>query len=716
MTEYHLAGPLHFLPPPKRMNPAPAGPAREDVRPGAQQPDPPAEPTATGAPARVPPVISVNGNVGIVAENIENLYLQDMLEVRKLDRPELLDSPTFARPNSWNDVWTQGMAALADPSIRVIIMVAPRGYGSTTLVHQLLAKHTQAELPILQLEPNWMRPKVSRIPLGHRQICQFDLKDPETDRLSNAFLTDLGSQVKKLADAQSMWVLNITTELWAKHWGWFAPGVQVIELRSPPEPQEVVERRLVTMRLPWLVRYVRERTARTHLSAMRDAVQAVGAAHALARQWDEFKRDKPQAWRAISRPPEALQDRALDQSLLLRIVSALGDWREELDQRFAHADGSKAGLPLEDRCLLLSLAVHRRGPAPAISKSARTLEGIIADSDRTQPPTSVSQVFAGRGLRQRLLDLGARVDSQDIVEFHRPGFDDAVLMYVWDNYEDMRPVLVKWLVQITAPGNLAHSPSVSSLTALALRHQDSSVLSKIREAAGPGRISICTTVMTRVLGNEQMAHAAWARLYRWADAGTDFQTVVVSVAAEVLADDRSTPSERKKAVTRLRRVAETAQDRSLLGRVLDTYRKLCADDAGRDLLIGEVLLWKLRSRAHVPGKIALLALMGPADTTTPWLFGAPRDEYRAAIDGALGDVFADREFEAKAMDAAATWLENAVGDEAVYSAVRDRLVPLIQEQPSRTAGMSLLNRLGQIFLPDGRRAGDDLWAAICRRP
>ncbi|MFE6501523.1 hypothetical protein [Kitasatospora sp. NPDC057738] len=704
MTRDDLERIQAFLPAPVRT--APAGATRKPVTP---------EHTA--------PSLTFMADVGVAIGQVDRMYQeirQDFLEARGLDRTKLLESRTFALPSAWKAVRAQLADALADPEVRVIIMVAPRGYGSTTFVHHVLAHHTPFETKLVELEPDGPRPKVSRIRRERGRAYQLDLKDPHTDHPSTTFLDDLAASVPVLKQVSSTWVLNIAADLWTEQRTWpVAPGVRVVELRSPPEPFAVAERHLTAAGMPWLVPYLRSDTARVHLSSLRNAVEAVRAAGAVAEQWLEFKRDHSEeaSWieeGKLGRPDEA-GDNACHPELRTSVENALGDWRTELDGVFAHGGDTGGALSLPDRCLLLSLALHRVAPAAKISRDARALEDLIAKKDRTHAPTNLGQVFAGRGLRQRLTALHATVSSQDIAALSRPGYAQAVLTYVWDNYEDMRSVLLEWLIS-TAPAERAEADkSISALTTLAARHQAPTVLTEIRDTAHEsGRSDMCAAVMTRVLKDVGMERAAWARLYDWADdRRLATQSVVVDVAEHVLTAEDPGGRDHRKAMTRLRRVASTSKDQSLLAGVLAVFHRLGHREEGRNLLLSEVLRWR-EKKARRSGKIALLGLMAQFDGPRPWLLGTANEKARTEIDEGLRDLLADPQFEPQAVPAICAWFKTAATDTAAYAAVRNCVVPALGGQSSRDAGIDLFHQVGRLLLPDGTQVGDDLWASLVR--
>ncbi|MGW1172568.1 hypothetical protein ACWD4P_02450 [Kitasatospora sp. NPDC002543] len=681
-------------------------------------------PTGTGGKPVTPkdavPSLTFTAEVGVAIGRVEKMYQEireDFLEARTLDRTKLLESRTFAFPSAWNTARTHLTDALAYPGVRVIIVVAPRGYGSTAFVHHLLAHHAPYGMKLVELEPDGPRPRASRIRREPGRAYQLDLKDPQTDRPSVTFLNDVAGCVPMLEEVRSIWVLNIAADLWTEQRTWpVAPGIRVVELRSPPEPFAIAERRLTAVGMSWLVPYLRSDTARAHLSSLRNAVEAVRAAGAVAEQWLEFKRDHPEesGWieEGLGRPGE-MGDDPCHPKLRASVENALGDWRTELDLAFEHG-GDLGGAPsLPDRCLLLSLALHRVAPAARISRDARVLEELIAQKDKTRAPTNLGQVFAGRGLRQRLRALHATVNAQDIASLGRPGYDQAVLTYVWDNYEDMRSVLLEWLIA-TAPAERAETDnSVSALTTLAARHRDPAVLTDIRDAAhGSGRSDVCAAVMTRVLKDPGMERAVWARLYDWADDQiVATKSVVVDVAEHVLSTDDPGGRDHGKAMTRLRRVASTSKDRSVLARVLAIFRRLGDREDGRNLLLSEVLRWR-EKKALRSGKIAMLALMAQLDGPWPWLLGAANEKARGEIDDGLRDLLSDPQFEPLAVPALCAWFEGAADDREVYAAVKDRVMPALGRHLSQKAAFDFFRRVNRRALPDGTRVGDDLWAAL----
>lgn len=109
-----------------------------------------------------PDTTNVYGNPEVVAHHIEQVILEtrkrDLLEGVEQSRKQLLDQP-FVRNPHWDQVWEQLVDPVTGrPHRPVLVIVAPRSYGSTTLALRLLAEHTADDTTVVQLDADWDTP------------------------------------------------------------------------------------------------------------------------------------------------------------------------------------------------------------------------------------------------------------------------------------------------------------------------------------------------------------------------------------------------------------------------------------------------------------------------------------------------------------------------------------------------------------------------------
>ncbi|BBJ37425.1 hypothetical protein SSPO_001430 [Streptomyces antimycoticus] len=115
---------------------------------------------------------SVHGDVEVVAHRIEHLIMetrkQDLLEGVELDRGQLLKQP-FVRDPQWAASWEQAIDPATGRLLQpVLIIVAPRSFGSTTFALRLLAEHTSNDTRLLKLDADWSAPKRGGCPWRKR--------------------------------------------------------------------------------------------------------------------------------------------------------------------------------------------------------------------------------------------------------------------------------------------------------------------------------------------------------------------------------------------------------------------------------------------------------------------------------------------------------------------------------------------------------------------
>src|SRR5713101_1618830 len=136
---------------------------------------------------------------GVVAQDIHGpitvapeIHKREVLSGSPVDRDECRTNPSYVEAREWSQEWQEAIRAL--PENRILIVVAPRSYGSTTFSLRLLACHASDEATLIRLEADWNSPKVDMLPLQRDRAYQLDLQDPDHDRFDGAFLNGLGQR------------------------------------------------------------------------------------------------------------------------------------------------------------------------------------------------------------------------------------------------------------------------------------------------------------------------------------------------------------------------------------------------------------------------------------------------------------------------------------------------------------------------------------------
>ncbi|MCJ1676135.1 hypothetical protein MTF65_01905 [Streptomyces sp. APSN-46.1] len=405
---------------------------------------------------------------------------------------------------------------------------------------------------------------------------------------------------------------------------------------------------------------------------------------------------------------------ALDAGLAERTASALSDWRDKLDILFGETASVRGGkdtsLPLEDRCLLLALAVRQSAPMPEVAKAARDLQDIIsADAAGTSGfASTTSAAFAGRGLRRRVVDAGAGVGTHDEVVFDQPGYGRAVLTYVWDNYEVMRGPLLKWLVSGdgSSGGSEANEHVVDAIAALTLRHGNVDHLVQLGSPTHPAKKALLSALMVQAVQDEHIGRQAWGILYGWASV-KERATTVVATCRQVLNTPAITSSQARMAMVRLRRAANSGHE-SAWSEALKVFVEQAQHPAGVARLITEVRAWQQSGRSRGAGTAAFLALMSVPGTTTPWLLS---DEVPSEVDvkRALQDLLGDIATAPDAINCLTTWIRQSATDPDTYARVRDGLLPVLRGQKIFKASVSLMQALEHVSVDGDTNAANDFW-------
>ncbi|WP_234017942.1 MULTISPECIES: hypothetical protein [unclassified Streptomyces] len=688
-------------------------------QPGANPDDPFPSPVLP-QPGALPPAPRVHetdgaathvyGDPEVVAHHIEQVILEtrkrDLLEGVEQNRERLRSQP-FVRGPHWDLVWKQIVNAVTGrPCQPITVIVAPRSCGSTTFALRMLAEHTADETTVVQLDADWDTPRQGRLPLERAHAYQLDLKHPENDQVSADFLNALSKHASHLRDCRSYLMLTVAQDLWKDHRLSDRDGIQVVHLHEAPDAQHVVEAHLTAHGYDQLVTSLRSFSKTTTSLRGLTAVAAVRAAHTVVMAWKEHSRTSSQQSFA-----QAEGESEIGSTLEDRIVAALTDWRGELDSRFGELNSLHAhdnpSLTVEDRCLLLALAVQQSAPMPIVTRSAAALRAAIGDAPDAadtapglSPPLSA---LAGRGMRRRIQDVGGRVDVQDTVLFDRPAYGRAVLEYVWDNYDVMRKPLLTWLVA-TAQSADPEDHAVAALAELTVRHGTVGYLTELGELVSSSRPEVLGVVLEKAVRNEHVGRLAWAALYGWAEQRS-YAPAVIALCQRILEDSSAATSLTKRAMVRLRRVAHKNADAA--GQVLAAYDDLVQHPTVAERLVAEVQGWQKSKVSARGGAMAFLALMTVRRNGTPWLVCAPPpgiDVHRA-----LNNLLSSSDTAAQVISRLTDWIRSCAGDPSTYTQLRDQLLPALRGHNMFEAGMKLMNELRGISTVEGVSVADDFY-------
>ncbi|MET8289505.1 hypothetical protein ABZV80_30340 [Streptomyces sp. NPDC005132] len=669
--------------------------------PSAGQADKPAVYTADGA-------IHLHRHVDVVAQHIDEVILEtrkrDVLEGDIQDRGVLLQQP-FVRSEHWDEVWGQalhhGAAGLRQP---VLIVVAPRSFGSTTFALRLLAEQTDGRTAMVKLDADWSSPSRGRLPLEKDHAYQLDLKHPVNDALSADFLNALSKHADNLRGARSSLVLTVAQDLWTDHHLGERSGIHVLRLRHAPDAQSLIEAHLDTNGYSQLVDVLRSSAA---AKASVRGLSAVGAARA-ARTAVEALQEHIHLDQQLPQPAAADGTERL--TLVQRVEAALTDWRVELDSRFGESttrhSSDNPSLTLEDRCLLLALAVWQSAPMPQVTHSASKLQESIASSPVGMAALSPAHsAFSSRGLRRRIMDVGADVDTQDTVLFDRPAYGRAVLEYVWDNYDVMRDPLIAWLVSTAADAS-PEDRAVRVLTELTVRHGTVDYLERLGKITRGVRPDVLGTVMDNAVRDEHVGRLAWSMLYRWA-ARSEYATVVIAVCWRILKEPDVTASAAKMAMVRLRRVAQSNDNPDTRRSVLTVFEQLASQPEVKHRLVAEVRSWQQDKGSARSGGLAFMALTDLADGGMPWLMSPSSSDIDAVR--AVHDLLKDTDTTAEIIPRLTAWIRTCADDPELYPQLRDQLLPALRGHNMFQAGASLMQELQGVSTTEGASVADDFY-------
>lgn len=121
------------------------------------------------------------------------------------------------------------------------------------------------------------------------------------------------------------------------------------------------------------------------------------------------------------------------------------------------ADWFETHTELADRTLMVAVAVLNGAAEQAVFEAQTHLQTLIRPPQDDKPPSE--DALFGRTRSQRIKEVLARVvDGHELTEFGRspiqqlvlenPALQPAILRYIWEEYDQLRPLLLTWLREL----------------------------------------------------------------------------------------------------------------------------------------------------------------------------------------------------------------------------------------------------------------------------
>ncbi|MEU7061302.1 hypothetical protein [Streptomyces sp. NPDC046197] len=501
----------------------------------------------------------------------------------------------------------QAVSMLSRPygKSHVLVLCGQAGTGRRTAALHALRKAGVHRKQISWLVLDWDQPRTEQIPHTEGRAFVLDLTDYRD--LSEDFYTALADYQKQAQTADAVLVILADPNGWNPRTLATVPTVHL----ARPSAALVAEahlRHLAAGRVDWL----------THDSLhdlLAPAAPASDGAR-LARLIAEAKDDGQSA-----------------------VGKQFTDWQKHLETWF---EEHSAPGDLQERALLIAAALLDGAPAAVVLGAA--------DQLFTQVGGELPRGGAlyGRDLDKRLTAIGAsyRDDEGISLEEKQRGLSGAALKYVWRQRPQLRPVLLEWASQISAPNKIAvrHLQRIADcLVPLALLPGGSTVLSVARRWIETDRVAhrqLAIHILQTMALHPVAGVAVRKQLYDWAQQKTTSEQMIAAVAA-VCAGELGQRYPRV-ALTRLRLLASRDDDQAR-DAVADAVRTLVSTPAQRVLVLSEIVEWAESSDSTIrkAGAGTFLAL---TDITSDILLPLPANQESTGEAVDASDVLAGQLF------------------------------------------------------------------------
>ncbi|MFD6279483.1 hypothetical protein ACFWFI_28540 [Streptomyces sp. NPDC060209] len=458
----------------------------------------------------------------------------------------------------------------------VLVVCAEAGAGRRTSALRVLRDAGVPRKRILWLLLDWDRPRTEQIPFTEGHGFVLDLTGYRT--LAEDFYTGL-TDYQKEAEAHSAFLIILADpSAWRPGTLTAVPALPVVR---PPAPQ-VAEAHLQYL-APGRAHWLNSAPLDTLLAAGASAAEAARLARLIAQAKDDGK---------------------------MAVKEEFSDWKDHLQHWF---DEHSADKDLRERALLVAAALLEKVPADVVLDAA---DRLFSEVGGKLPPGGA---LAGLDLEQRLNAIDARqVDDEGLsLEAEQHGMPAAVLKYVWQQRPQLRPVLLEWASQISAPDGIAAGylrRIADCLVQLSLLPGGSTVRSVASDWIGTGRSThqqLAIEILETMALHPVTGVAVRKQLYDWAHQKTTSPEMIKAVG-KICAGQLGQKYPRV-ALTRLRLLAARGDDVSLKA-ATDAMRILATDPGQHLLVLSEIVGWaeSTDSTVRSAGARTFLAL---ADTS-----------------------------------------------------------------------------------------------------
>ena len=448
------------------------------------------------APAHGPIFSAQADNGGQVFQSAgpQTIYGRDVLHGHPVDELDLaVARQAFAEPSGMSK------AREALRHYGVVVVVGRFGDGARTAGVRLLFEYASGEqryLDALQtLTADWAVPSTARIPREQRMGYLLDLTE-EDGELKSAFRRSLLSLGSELMSCGSRLVVVVAADQWSDA----QQDQQLVPITAPlgrPDARSLVQKHIEHLH-----------SRRDRLSRIdRPDVAEVLSAHA-----------RPVLAAAMARVLATAGENELDVDL-----AAVLDWPEYVRKCF-NSDGDQW-----ERALLWAVAALDGAPKRLVIDAARDL------LERLNIKFDLGRALVKRDLTSCLTAIEAK-QHEGTVSINRvmPGVAEVVLAHIWQEYVELREVLLEWLVGIGARGGVAASRSdeVSrALLTLAERDETSMVLNSLSAWVDDhaGRRELIARLLHDAAFEGSIKRSARALLLRWANSANAAQHAVVAM-------------------------------------------------------------------------------------------------------------------------------------------------------------------------------------------